>query len=161
MAAIKNGQDYKHVEVEEGYPVIGSGGPFTHASEYMYDKESVLLGRKGTIDKPQYMETPFWTVDTLFYTVIKDGNNPKFLFYRLCLIDWKLYNEASGVPSLNARTIENIEISTPAFEEQVEISRIINSLDEDIKAHEAKLAKIRNIKQGMMQELLTGRVRLV
>ena len=47
----------------KGYPVLGSGGRFTHAMEYMYDQESVLLGRKGTIDKPIYVNEPFWTVD--------------------------------------------------------------------------------------------------
>ena len=70
MAKIKNGQDYKSIDVEEGYPVMGSGGQFACASNFMYDQESVLLGRKGTIDKPLYINEPFWTVDTMYYTEI-------------------------------------------------------------------------------------------
>ena len=68
---IKNGQDYKHVLADNGYPVIGSGGQFAYASEYLYDGEAVLLGRKGTIDKPMYVNEKFWTVDTMFYAVVK------------------------------------------------------------------------------------------
>ncbi len=65
LARIRNGRDYKIVEVESGgYPVIGSGGEFARANDFLYDDESVLLGRKGTIDKPLYINGPFWTVDT-------------------------------------------------------------------------------------------------
>lgn len=82
LARIKNGQDYKEVEAEDGYPVIGSGGQFNkHANKYTYDKESVLLSRKGTIDKPLYVNQPFWTVDTMYYTEINKEVPPKFLYY--------------------------------------------------------------------------------
>ncbi|HKK33737.1 MAG TPA: restriction endonuclease subunit S, partial [Desulfomicrobiaceae bacterium] len=81
MAHIKNGQDYKTVETNTGYPVLGSGGQFTFASTFLYDKESVLLGRKGTIDKPLYIDEPFWTVDTMYYTEIDNEIPPKFLYY--------------------------------------------------------------------------------
>ena len=59
---------------------------------FLYDKPSVLIGRKGTIDAPQYMDTPFWSVDTLFYTEINQGYDPKFIFYMFNLIDWYSYN---------------------------------------------------------------------
>ena len=83
MAKIKNGQDYKTVETEEGYPVIGSGGQFSYASKFTYDKESVLLGRKGTIDKPLYINEPFWTVDTMYYTEINQDIYPKYHLYTI------------------------------------------------------------------------------
>ena len=88
-------------------------------------------------------------------------NNAKFLFYRFCLINWRQYNEASGVPSLNARTIEQIEIKVPKSLEQTAIAETLSDMDTEIAALEEKLAKARNIKQGMMQELLTGRIRLI
>lgn len=69
LATIQNGCDYKHIQIDsEGYPVIGSGGEFARASEYLYKGESVLLGRKGTIDRPLYINGAFWPVDTMFYT---------------------------------------------------------------------------------------------
>ncbi|WP_296552118.1 hypothetical protein, partial [Phenylobacterium sp.] len=78
LIAIQNGADYKHIEAEEGYPVIGSGGQFTFASEYIYDGESILLGRKGTIDRPIYVNGRFWTVDTMYWSKINKSINGKY-----------------------------------------------------------------------------------
>ena len=120
----------------------------------------MLIGRKGTIDDPKYISSPFWTVDTLFYTEIADSASPKFLFYKFCMIPWRNYNEASGVPSLNARTIESIEIFLPKLEEQKAIANVLSDMDAEISAFEQRIDKTRAIKQGMMQQLLTGRIRL-
>jgi type I restriction enzyme S subunit len=107
------------------------------------------------------MDTPFWTVDTLFYSEISKDADPKFIFYKFNLIDWYSYNEASGVPSLNAATIENIDQAFPSeLEEQRAIATVISDMDAEISALEARRAKTQAIKQGMMQELLTGRTRL-
>jgi len=73
MVSLQNGSDHKQIECEDGYPVIGSGGPFASASEFMHDGESVLLGRKGTIDKPLYVTGRFWTVDTMYWSKIRPG----------------------------------------------------------------------------------------
>jgi len=162
MLTICHGKSQRGLEATDGiYPILATGGEIGRANRFLYDKPSVLIGRKGTIDEPQYMDTPFWTVDTLFYSVVHEPNHAKFIFYRFCLIDWKQYNEASGVPSLNARTIEAIEISSPAADEQRAITDILSDMDVDIAGLGAKLAKARQIKQGMMQELLTGRTRLL
>ncbi len=162
VLTIAHGKSQHHVSDRNGiYPILATGGQIGTANRFLYDKPSVLIGRKGTIDQPQYMDTPFWTVDTLFYSVIHEPNDAKFLFYRFCLIDWKQHNEASGVPSLNARTIERIEIMVPQQADQTAIATILSDMDTDIAALETKLTKARNIKQGMMQELLTGRIRLV
>ena len=81
-AEICNGGEYSEIAVEEGgYPVIGSGGEFAKASKYCYSGESVLLGRKGTIDKPLYINDSFWCVDTMFYTKMKDITFAKYLYY--------------------------------------------------------------------------------
>ncbi|MBU1698567.1 MAG: restriction endonuclease subunit S [Candidatus Eisenbacteria bacterium] len=162
ILTVCHGKSQSDVEATDGqYPILASGGEIGRANRFLYDKPSVLIGRKGTIDQPQYMDTPFWTVDTLFYSVVHEPNHAKFMFYRFCLIDWKQHNEASGVPSLNARTIEKIEISSPAPDEQSAIAAILSDMDVSIGALEAKLSKTRQLKQGMMQELLTGRIRLV
>ncbi|MEI6544790.1 MAG: restriction endonuclease subunit S [Methylococcales bacterium] len=160
--SIAHGKSQHAVTDQNGiYPILATGGQIGTANRFLYDKPSVLIGRKGTIDKPQYMDQPFWTVDTLFYSVIHYPNNAKFLFYRICLIDWKQYNEASGVPSLNARTIEKVEINIPQPEEQTAIATILSDMDTEITELDIKLSKARKIKQGMMQELLTGKTRLV
>jgi type I restriction enzyme S subunit len=140
---------------------LATGGQIGNANRFLYDKPSVLVGRKGTIDRPQYMDQPFWTVDTLFYSVIHEPNNAKYLFYQFCLINWRQYNEASGVPSLNAQTIERIELKIPLPDEQTAIATVLSDMDAEITALEVKLAKTRQLKQGMMHNLLTGRIRLI
>ncbi len=162
LLTIRHGKSQKGVESIDGtYPILATGGQIGKTNQFLCDKPSVLIGRKGTIDQPQYMDTPFWTVDTLFYSEIHSKNNAKFLFYRFCLIDWMQYNEASGVPSLNARTIEDVEILCPELVEQTAIATILSDMDTELAALESRLAKASQIKQGMMQELLTGRIRLL
>jgi type I restriction enzyme, S subunit len=159
---VRHGKSQKEVAADNGvFPILASGGVIGRAKTFLYDKPSVLIGRKGTIDEPQYMDTPFWSVDTLFYTEINREYDPKFIFYIFNLIDWYSYNEASGVPSLNAKTIELIEKQFPKFEEQTRIAQILSDMDAEIEALENKLNKYKMIKQGMMQNLLTGRIRLV
>ncbi len=160
--SIGHGQSQKTVENRFGkYPILATGGCIGYANDFLWDKPSVLIGRKGTIDKPQYADYPFWTIDTLFYTKIFDEYDAKFIYYKFCMIDWHQYNEASGVPSLNATTIENLQIIVPEKDEQQAIAQILSDMDSEIEQLEKKLAKYQQIKQGMMQELLTGRIRLV
>lgn len=162
VLTICHGKSQRGVEVTDGpYPVLATGGQIGTASHALYDKPSVLIGRKGTINQPQYMDTPFWTVDTLFYSVMKDENNAKFFFYCFCLINWMKLNEASGVPSLNARTIEKIELLCPSLAEQAAITTILSDMDTELTALEQRRDKTRALKQAMMQELLTGKTRLV
>ena len=130
------GKDYKHLN-EGNFPVLGTGGVMGYVDEYLYSGESILIGRKGTIDKPKYINGPFWTVDTLFFTKIKEGN-PKFIFYQLNKINWLKYNEASGVPSLSANNIKNIKIKIPSLEEQKKIASFLSAVDKKIELLEKK-----------------------
>lgn len=161
VMSIRHGKDQKAVQVVDGlYPILGTGGKMGSTNIPLYDKPSVLIGRKGTINKPRYVNIPFWTVDTLFYSEVSPKADPKFLFYKFCMIDWMQYNEASGVPSLNASTIESVTASFPNKEEQTAIATILSDMDNEIQTLEQRLTKTRQIKQGMMQQLLTGRTRL-
>jgi type I restriction enzyme S subunit len=158
---IRHGKDQKAIQVNDGqYPIFGTGGKMGSTNTPLYDKPSVLIGRKGTINKPRFTDRPFWTVDTLFYSEVANKESAKFIYYKFCMIDWMQYNEASGVPSLNASTIESVLASFPEYEEQTAIAAILSDIDEDIQTLEQRLKKTRQIKQGMMQELLTGKTRL-
>jgi type I restriction enzyme S subunit len=162
LLSICHGKSQHEVEEVNGpYPILATGGQIGTARTYLYNEPSVLIGRKGTIDRPQYMNTPFWTVDTLFYSVISHPNSAKFIFYQFCMIEWRNYNEASGVPSLNARTIENIKVCCPPPKEQKAIAQVLTDMDTEITTLETRRDKTKQLKQGMMQELLTGRTRLV
>lgn len=129
VATIKYGKDQKGVETPNGiYPILGTGGEMGRTNKYLCNKPSVLIGRKGTIDKPRYMDTPFWTVDTLFYTEIHDNTIPKWLFYKFETINWYLYNEASGVPSLSASTINKISINLPSIQLSDDTKLIVTTI---------------------------------
>lgn len=162
LLKVRHGRSQKGVEVEDGqYPILATGGEIGRTNEYLFSKPSVLIGRKGTIDKPRYITTPFWTVDTLFYTEIFKDAIAKFIFYKFNVIDWYSFNEASGVPSLSAKIIENIDISVPpSIAEQAKIAETITDFDESVSLLEMIIAKKRNMKTGTMQQLLTGRKRL-
>lgn len=160
MLVIGNGKDYKHLEPGP-IPVYGTGGLMTYVAEWLYDGPTVCIGRKGTIDVPQYHEGKLWTVDTLYYTYDFKDVDPKFLYYLFLTIDWQSYNSATGVPSLTAKAIYEIEVVVPTLVEQQAIALVLSDMDAEIAALEAKRAKYESIKQGMMQELLTGKARLV
>ena len=162
ILTVRHGKSQHGVTAPDGkFPILASGGEIGRTNSFIYDKPSVLIGRKGTIDSPQYVDSPFWTVDTVFYTEISSEADAKFVFYKFVMIRWRSYNEASGVPSLNAKTIENIEIKTPHVTEQTAIATVLSDMDAELAALEQRLTKTRALKQGMMQELLTGRTRLL
>ena len=160
MVKIGHGRDYKNLKSGD-VPVYGTGGYMTSVNGFLYEGETVCIGRKGTIDKPQYHSGKIWTVDTLFYTYDFKSLNPKYLFSKFCLIDWLSMNEASGVPSLTAKNIEDILIAIPTEEEQTAIANVLSSMAKEIETLNTKLEKYRNLKTAMMQQLLTGKIRLV
>lgn len=154
LLAIKYGKDQKQVTSEDGkYPIFGTGGEIGRTNQFLYDQPSVLIGRKGTINKPRYMETPFWTVDTLFYTEIKGCADPKWIYYKFETINWYLYNEASGVPSLSASTINKIRFEVPCLEEQTKIANLLSEIDEKINHVNRQVEQTRQYKKGLLQQM--------
>ena len=126
---IKNGSDYKKFNIGN-IPVYGSGGIINYIDTYIYDKESVLIPRKGSIGNLFYVDKPFWTVDTIFYTVIdKDVVIPKYLYYYLSKMNLEKLNTAGGVPSLTQTVLNKILISLPSLEEQQRIVDILDRFD--------------------------------
>lgn len=161
VMSIRHGKNQQQIESQNGlYPILATGGQIGWGNSYLWNKPSVLIGRKGTINKPRYCDTPFWTIDTLFYSEISHQVDAKFTYYKFCMIDWMKYNEASGVPSLNASTIENVLAAYPTKKEQTAIANALSDVDSLISELEKLIAKKQAIKTATMQQLLTGRTRL-
>ncbi len=152
LFVIGNGRDYKHLG-SGNIPVYGSGGYMLSVNDFLYDGESVCIGRKGTIDKPMFLAGKFWTVDTLFYTHSFKDCFPKYIHYVFQNIDWLKHNEAGGVPSLSKTNINKIKTALPAPQEQQRIASCLSSLDQTISAHTQKLNALKNHKKGLMQNL--------
>lgn len=133
---VNSGKDYKHLD-QGNIPVYGTGGYMLSVNESLSNIDAIGIGRKGTIDKPQYLKAPFWTVDTLFYLTALDKHSILFLYYLMQLIPWKKFDESTGVPSLSKTTIDNISGFVPSNSQEEElISALFNQLDKCITLHQ-------------------------
>lgn len=166
LIKIKNGADYKKYEVQDnGYPVIGSGGVFAYSSKYAYDGESLLLGRKGTIDKPMYYKGKFWTVDTMFYGIPKDNADCKYLYYQALTIPFKLYATSTAIPSMTQTDLYNNPMCFPCKEEQKAIADYldlaIKPFDSAITNCQRQITLLQERKQIIINEVVTGKVKVL
>ena len=149
---IGNGKDYKHLE-KGNIPVFGTGGYMLSVNKYLHSGETVFIGRKGTIDKPFYFKGEFWTVDTLFYTHDFKNVIPKFIYCVFQQVNWKLHNEASGVPSLSKSTIEKLKFDIPCLQEQQKIANFLSSIDTKIESTNQQITKMLSFKKGLLQQM--------
>ena len=153
ILSIGNGRDYKHLHNGD-IPVFGTGGYMTSVDDFLYDGESVFVGRKGTINKPLYYNGKFWTVDTLFYTYNFTDVLPKFVYCLFQTINWLKYNEASGVPSLSKATIEKIKVRIPSMDEQDKLTNLLFLLDKRIEVQNKIIEKYESLIQAMCDTLI-------
>ena len=149
---IKYGKDHKKLD-DGDIPVLGTGGVMRYVDSYLYEGESILIGRKGTIDKPRFISGKFWTVDTLFYTEIGEKILPKFAFQQLLLVNWLNLNEATGVPSLNTTSIGNIELKVPCLAEQTKIANVLSAIDQKIEVVSKQIEQAKQWKKGLLQQM--------
>ncbi|ASS50969.1 MAG: hypothetical protein A3D31_10010 [Candidatus Fluviicola riflensis] len=155
---IGSGKDYKHLSGGE-IPVFGTGGYMASVSEHLFEGETVCIGRKGTINKPFYYHGKLWTVDTLFYTHSFERVLPRFVSYLFERINWLKYNEASGVPSLSKKTIEQIEIFIPSISEQKKLTDFHLRLDERIQTQNKIIQCLESLMRGLREKLFKQQIR--
>lgn len=118
-----------------------------------YDQDAIGIGRKGTIDKPFLLKSPFWTVDTLFYCIPKINSNLFFIYGVFQKINWKKMDESTGVPSLSKNTINNISINIPTLNEQNRIGKLLIVLDKSIALHHRKLDRLKNLNKAYLEHM--------
>lgn len=132
VAEIKYGKSHQILKNGK-FLAYGSGGIIRKVDSCIYDKESVLIPRKGSLNNIFYTNKPFWVVDTMFYTIINnDIIVPKFLFYCLKIIDFDNLNVGSAVPSLTIQILDELRLCIPPLETQHKIAEILSSLDDKI-----------------------------
>ena len=135
VLTIKYGKDHK--QIADGHiPIYGSGGIMRYGEQSLYEGPSILIPRKGSLNNIMYSDKPFWTVDTMFWTIInEDMANPLFVYYSICKKDFASLNVGSAVPSLTVPVIEDIDIQLPSKETQNRIVTILKSLDDKIEVN--------------------------
>jgi len=126
LLTLRYGKRQNEVESEKGLiPIYGTGGIFGYAIKPLYDKPSILIGRKGSINNPMYVKTPFWCVDTMFYSEINTYIvNPQYLYYNLSCIDFNKLDEGTTIPSLRIETLNSIQLSIHSLPVQQHITDI-------------------------------------
>ncbi len=150
------GKSPKEIFADNGiYPVIGTGGITGYTNNYLHEGHTTVVGRKGSINNPSFINDKFWAIDTTYYASNYKDTDAKWFFYLLQSIDLTKYNEASGVPSLNRDTLYSISFIAPPLPEQQKIATILTSVDDVIEKTQAQIDKLKDLKTGMMQELLT------
>ena len=132
LLTIRNGRDHKHL-VDGIYPVYGSGGEMRKVSEYLYDGESVLMPRKGSLNNIMYVNEAFWTVDTMFYSEMKLSNCAKYIYYTIKDIDFTRWDSGTGVPSMTSSTLYSIKLVKPQNETLKKFDEMISPLFEHMK----------------------------
>ena len=138
LVTIRYGKNQKKVISEKGtIPLYGTGGLISYATEALYTERSVLIVRKGTLGRVKYVEHPFWTVDTLFYTIVNTKIViPKYLYNVMSQIDLNSYNEGTTIPSLRMETLNRLEFYIPTLQIQERILSCINPIDDKIEENE-------------------------
>lgn len=156
---IKNGKNQKQVENPNGqYPIYGSGGIMGYADDYICEPETVIIGRKGTINNPIYVETYFWNVDTAFgLQANKNLLHPKYLYYFCVNFNFEALNTTVTIPSLTKANLLNIEIPLPSLQEQEKIVGILSHIDALIEDRKAQIVKLNDLVKSRFIEMFDGK----
>lgn len=163
--SIKNGQDYKDVEtddLENSFPVYGSGGIFKRATDFLHDGESILFGRKGTIDKPLHVNDKFWSVDTMFYSILKSTAHGRFIYCLATTIPFKYYQTNTALPSMTQGDLLNNPVAFPSKKEQIEIADFLessnNKIDSLLAETKNSIDLLKERRSALISAAVTGKI---
>ena len=139
ITSITNGKSQKNVETLNGiYPIYGSGGVIGRANQYLCIAGSTIIGRKGTINNPIFVEEHFWNVDTAFGLKANDAILDKYLYYFCLSFDFSKLDKSTAMPSLTKTSIGNVLIPIPPYKEQerivAKIDMVLDTMNEILRA---------------------------
>ena len=156
---VKYGKDHKKL-MGGKIPVFGSGGLMRYAEKSLYDKESVLIPRKGTLSNVMYQDEPFWTVDTMFYTEMKVPNTAKFVYHFLREQDLASMNVGSAVPSMTTEILNNMPLDIPPKEVFKKFEGAVVPLYAKIKSNHIQIRTLTALRDTLLPKLMSGEVRV-
>ena len=149
---VKYGKDHKALS-DGDIPVYGSGGIMRYADKALYQDTSILIPRKGTLNNLFFLDIPFWTVDTMFYTILnRELIDPKFLFYKLTTFNYSEMNVGTAVPSMTVQVLNELEITIPEKPIQERISFILSSIDDKIENNLSTNQTLEEIARTLIKE---------
>ena len=160
LFSLEGGKDPKNIQNDEGeYPILGTGGEISRGSDYLYDKPTLLLGRKGTIDKPYLYESPFWVSDVMYYTIMKKDITPKYLHFLFKTIPFDYYRYGSTQPSMSRLDYESMYFPIPPSDERQEVSNYLDTktslIDSLIEKTKQKIELLKEKRTSLINEVVT------
>ena len=155
---IRNGRNQRQVENKNGkYPIYGSGGTMGRADDFICEAETVVIGRKGSINNPIFVDEPFWNVDTAFGLVAnKDVLLPKYLYYFCVNFDFERLNTTVTIPSLTKANLLQIEISIPDMGTQMHIVGVMDKICHLIELRQQELHELDQLVKSRFIELFAS-----
>jgi type I restriction enzyme, S subunit len=159
LVVVKYGKDHKKL-LDGKIPVFGSGGIMRYANTFLYNKESVLIPRKGTLNNVMYQDEPFWTVDTMFYTEMKVDNVAKYVYQFLKQQDLASMNVGSAVPSMTTEILNNMPIEIPNSEILHRFELNVSLYYKKIKSNQIQIRTLTSMRDTLLPKLMSGEVRV-
>jgi type I restriction enzyme S subunit len=157
LITVKYGKDHK--KLNDGIiPVYGSGGIMRYVEKFLYDKESVLIPRKGSLNNVMYVDEPFWSVDTMFFTEMKMPNVAKFVFHFLKSKDLASLNAGSAVPSMTTDILNSMQIRIPSAERLAEFETLVAPLYKAIKDNIRQSERLSTLRDTLLPKLMNGEI---
>lgn len=157
---LKYGKDHKHLN-DGKIPIYGSGGIMRYGNTAIYENESILIPRKGTLSNIFYVDEPFWTVDTIFWSKINSEKiSGKLLFEFLKTLNFSNMNVGSAVPSLTTKVLNEISFALPSLEEQEEFKQYTDNAWDKVKQNKKQIQTLENLRDTLLPKLLSGEVRV-
>ena len=157
LITVKYGKDHKKLD-DGNYPVYGSGGIMRYVDKFLYDKESVLIPRKGTLNNVFYINEPFWSVDTIFYTEMKKENIAKYVYFFVKGKDLNSMNAGSAVPSMTTEILNAIEVVIPSDEYLEKFENIVSPMFKQIKQCIIENENLASIRDTLLPKLMNGEI---
>ena len=159
LVEVKYGKDHKKL-APGTIPVYGSGGIMRYVDQYLYNKESVLIPRKGSLNNVMYINRPFWTVDTMFYTRMKIEGIAKFIYLFMSPKDLLSMNSGSAVPSMTVDILNKIQIITPPINIIQKFECIMKPIFTKMDLCSYENQKLSQLRDTLLPRLMSGELEI-
>lgn len=157
LITVKYGKDHKKL-ADGSYPVYGSGGIMRYVERPLYDKESVLIPRKGTLNNVMYVNQPFWSVDTMFYTEMRLPNAAKFVYHFVKAKNLASMNAGSAVPSMTTDILNAMEVVIPSTSALAEFESLVDPMYRAMQENNIQSSKLSELRDALLPRLMSGEI---
>lgn len=159
LVEVKYGKDHKNIP-DGKFPVYGSGGFMRSVEQPLYEGESVLIPRKGSLNNVMYVEEAFWTVDTMFYTIMKENHLAKFIYQFIKQKDLASMNVGSAVPSMTTTVLNNMPLARPPKEKLKSYDEIVSSFYDKVKFNQTQISTLTETRDTLLPKLMSGEAKV-